>query len=248
MYRTLDPERIVSSLERLSRRIEERFPAAGLATVCAELTEIAQHTTARVERIARPAIFTRVVIALLLMLGGIALGFIARMIVLHTKATDDLYGTIQGIDASFNIIVLISAATYFLVSLEKRQKRRRALHALHELRSIIHVIDMHQLTKDPAVAVSVSSTTSTPSSPARTLTQFELTRYLDYCSEMLSLTAKIAVLYAQSLPSPIVVEVVNDIERTAASLAQKIWQKIMIIESGIQHQELMAKLDKTQNG
>ena len=31
-------------------------------------------------------------------------------------------------------------------------------------------------------------------------------------------------------------------ETTAPSLAQKIWQKIMIIESGIQHQELMAKL------
>jgi hypothetical protein len=144
--------------------------------------------------------------------------------------------------------VLISAGTYFLVSLEKRQKRRRALKALHELRSIIHVIDMHQLTKDPAVAVSVSSTTSTPSSPERTLTQFELTRYLDYCSEMLSLTAKIAVLYAQSLPSPVVVDVVNDIERTSAGLAQKIWQKIMIIESGIQHQELMAKLNGDKPG
>jgi hypothetical protein len=248
VYRTLDPERIVASLEQLTRRIEERFPGAGLATVCAELTEIAQQTTARVERIARPAVFTRAVIGLLLLLGFVALVFVARMIVLHTKATDDLYGTIQGIDASFNIIVLISAATYFLVSLEKRQKRRRALKALHELRSIVHVIDMHQLTKDPAVAVSISSTTSTPSSPPRTLSQFELTRYLDYCSEMLSLTAKIAVLYAQSLPSPIVVEVVNDIERTAASLAQKIWQKIMIIEAGIQHQELMAKLGTPNAG
>ena len=248
MYRTLDPERIVSSLDRLTRRIEERFPGAGLATVSAELADIARETTGRVERIGRPAIVTRVIIALLLLLGFIALAGLARMIVVHTKATDDLYGTMQGIDASFNIIVLISAATYFLISLEARQKRRRALRALHELRSIIHVIDMHQLTKDPAMAVSVSGSSSTPSSPDRTLTQFELTRYLDYCSEMLSLTAKIAVLYAQSLPSPTVIEVVNDIERTAASLAQKIWQKIMIIESGMQHQELMAKLNAARQG
>lgn len=248
MYQTLDPERIVTSLERLTRRIEERFPGAGLATVCAELTEIAQRTSARVERIARPAMFTRAVIGVLLLLGFIALMFVLRMIILSTKTTDDLYSTIQGIDASFNIIVLISAATYFLVSLETRQKRRQALKALHELRSIVHVIDMHQLTKDPAVTVSISNKSSTPSSPDRTLTQFELTRYLDYCSEMLSLTAKIAVLYAQSLPSPVIIDVVNDIERTTASLAQKVWQKIMIIESNNQHQELMAKLDRVPAG
>jgi hypothetical protein len=31
-----------------------------------------------------------------------------------------------------------------------------------------------------------------------------MTRYLDYCSEMVSLTAKIAVLFAQSLADPVV--------------------------------------------
>ena len=31
-----------------------------------------------------------------------------------------------------------------------------------------------------------------PSSPKRLLSPFELTRYLDYCSEMLSLAAKVA--------------------------------------------------------
>ena len=71
----------------------------------------------------------------------------------------------------------------------------------------------------------------TPSSPARTLSHFELTRYLDYCSEMLSLAAKVAVLYAQSFPDATVVEVVSDIERIAAGLSQKIWQKIMILEA-----------------
>jgi hypothetical protein len=35
MYRKLDPERIVGSLEQLTRRIEERFPGAGLAAVSA---------------------------------------------------------------------------------------------------------------------------------------------------------------------------------------------------------------------
>ena len=48
---------------------------------------------------------------------------------------------------------------------------------------------------------------------------------------MLSLTAKVAVLYAQSFPDTEVTEAVSDIERIAAGLSQKIWQKIMILQS-----------------
>ena len=50
---------------------------------------------------------------------------------------------------------------------------------------------------------------------------------------MLSLTAKVAVLYSQSFPDPIVTEAVNDLERTSASLSQKIWQKISITERAL---------------
>jgi hypothetical protein len=95
---------------------------------------------------------------------------------------------------------------------------------------ILHVIDMHQLTKDPSAA-SVGG--STPSSPKRTLTPYELSRYLDYCAEMMSLTAKVAVLFAQSLPDPIVTEAVSDIERNASGMAQKVWQKISMLDAAV---------------
>jgi hypothetical protein len=206
------------------------------------LTEIARDTGARSARIAKPAIFTRALVSLVFLLGLSLLGYLGFLMLSKTKVSDDLYATIQGIDATFNIVVLTGATLFFMFSVEERGKRKRALRALHELRSIVHVIDMHQLTKDPSAATTVSSTT--PSSPKRTLTPFELTRYLDYCSELLSLTAKVAVLYAQSFPDPVVTETVNDIERTAASLSQKIWQKIMIIEADIRHQELMARLQE----
>lgn len=89
----------------------------------------------------------------------------------------------------------------------------------------MHIIDMHQLAKDPtAFAIS----TPTPSSPDRSLRPEETLRYLDYCSEMLSLASKVAALYAQSYPDPVITEVVSDIERTATGLSQKIWQKINI--------------------
>ena len=65
---------------------------------------------------------------------------------------------------------------------------------LHRLRSIAHVVDMHQLTKDPDFAL--RSTPSTPASPERMLTQ-SISRYLDYCSELLALISKLAAVLAQ---------------------------------------------------
>ena len=62
----------------------------------------------------------------------------------------------------------------------------------------------------------------------------DVARYLEFCSEMLSLSAKVAVLFAQGFPDPEVIETVSDIERLTTELSQKIWQKIMIILTEIQ--------------
>ena len=140
-------------------------------------------------------------------------------------ASDSVFTLLQGIEAAANLVVLVGAGVFFLVTLEERLRRRRALN---ELRSIVHVIDMHQLTKDPSAA-SVGG--GTLSSPPRSLTRFELTRYLDYCSEMVSLTSKVAVLFAQAFPDATVTDAVSDIERVAVGLSQKIWQKIVILET-----------------
>jgi len=228
MYRTLDAEKIVATLDQLELRIRERFPGAGLVQVCSELALVARQTQERSRQIGGPQFGLRVGVATLLVAVTGLLVYVGIRVSASTRTTDDLAGTIQGIDAAVNLFVLTGVVLFFLFSLEERLKRRRALKALHELRSIIHVIDMHQLTKDPSTEVAVSRATT--SSPKRTLDAFQLVRYLDYCSEMLSLTAKVAVLYAQSFPDPVVTEAVNDLERTAGSLSQKIWQKISILE------------------
>jgi hypothetical protein len=145
------------------------------------------------------------------------------------KASDDLFSTMQGLDASVNLLIVLGAAVLFIVTAETRLARRRALAALHEFRSIVHVIDMHQLTKDPGALEGPR----TAASPERSMTPFELVRYLDYCSELLSLTSKIAALYAQSIRDPVVVEAVADIEQLTTNLAQKIWQKITILETAV---------------
>lgn len=63
------------------------------------------------------------------------------------------------------------------------------------------------------------------------MTRFSLARYLDYCSEMLSITSKLAALYVQYLDEALVLSAVNDIQGLTGGLSAKIWQKIMILDT-----------------
>jgi hypothetical protein len=63
------------------------------------------------------------------------------------------------------------------------------------------------------------------------MTRGDLARYLDYCSELLSITSKLAALYVQSLNDPVVLESVNGIQALTLGLSGKIWQKIMILDA-----------------
>jgi len=115
-----------------------------------------------------------------------------------------------------------------LLGLEARRKRARALEALHVLRSLSHIVDMHQLTKDPERIVSGGP--STPSSPERKMSAFELTRYLDYSTELLAIISKVAALYVQELADPVTVSAANAVEELAVNLSRAIWQKIVILD------------------
>lgn len=237
--RILDAEKVVDTIAKLRQRIVERFPGAGLSLVCGELLDVARQSSARAQLIARRHILLRLAL-MILSTGAIALFvWVLGQLDYSQTSGDSLYSVFQGIEAVANLVVLTGGTLAFMITIEQRLKRRRALSALHELRAIMHVIDMHQLTKDPSATVNVGG--KTPSSPARTLTPYELSRYLDYCSEMMALTSKVAVLFAQSLPDPVVVEAVSDIERIASGMAQKVWQKIMMIDTLIMNAQGSAR-------
>lgn len=237
-YRSLDADKIVATVETLRQRIEERLGPCGLARVAGELREVASECKVRVELIRRPNVTVRVAVALVVVAAVALLLQIKPLIDLSKTSADNVYTLLQGVEAAMNILVLIGAALLFLFKFEERLKQRRSLAALHQLRTIAHVIDMHQLTKDPSATF--GELPPTASSPARRLSPHELLRYLDYASELLSLTAKVAALYAQSLPDVVVAEVVSDIERMTASMSQKIWQKITIIESKLRGEPAIA--------
>jgi hypothetical protein len=88
---------------------------------------------------------------------------------------------------------------------------------------------MHQLTKDPDKVLHPRN--DTPSSPTREYSQPLIARYLDYCSELLSLISKVAALYAQTFDDPVVLAAVDEVEGLTTGLSGKIWQKIMILEA-----------------
>ena len=222
----LMPDHVVKTIDTLHNRIRERFPNAGLARVCAQLAEIARIDTKRAANLKRRYIWLRLFIWMALAAGGWVVWQLVSLFNV-TTTTADLSAVLQGIEAATNLTLLVGAAIIFLLRLEAGLKRRRALAALHELRSIVHVIDMHQLTKDPSKFIVGGSTAS---SPPLTLNEFQMTRYLEYCTEMLSLTSKVAVLFGQNLDDSAVAEVVSDIERISAGLSQKIWQKIVVLQ------------------
>ena len=62
------------------------------------------------------------------------------------------------------------------------------------------------------------------------MTPFELSRYLDYCSELLLFTGIIAGFYAQNSADAVLVDAVSDIEGLTNGISRKIWQKLMILD------------------
>jgi len=228
MYRSLDPDKTQATLVALHARIEERFPRSNLGRVCAELLTLARISQDRATAIAQPYYGLRIAGAVIIVASLAALLYSVSMLDVSVAGLN-VGELMQATEAALNNLIYIGAAVFFVVTFETRLKRSRVLEALNELRSIAHVIDMHQLTKDPVIHG--VETVSTPSSPERDLTEFELARYLDYCSEMLSLTGKVAALYAQSSSDGEVISAVNELEVLTTGLSAKIWNKISAIHA-----------------
>ena len=228
-YSELDPTPIRETIAVLRSRIGERFPGSGLSRVAAELERLAEVNAEVVSRLGRPIWWLRglTVMAIAGLIAAVLWGA-AELMRLAAGGVGGVTDVLEGIDAAISELLFLSIVLLFFVSLETRLKRRTALKTLHGLRSLAHVVDMHQLNKDPEHAL--RDVSSTPSSPKRTLDREQLTRYLDYCSELLALTSKLAALHAQHMQDAVVLEAVNDIESLTAGLSRNIWQKITILD------------------
>ena len=238
LHSTLQPEQIVKTVNTLEGRIEERFPDSSLRQVCHDLAEVSEQMVERSAWIGKPILWLRVIT------WAICIGIIVATTVTFfaldlgeedfsslQSSPDRLSTFVTLTEAAINDVLLIGAAIFFIFTIEKRYKRTRALKALHELRSIAHIIDMHQLTKDPHRVMAKPLFTGEGLSPKLNMTSFQLRRYLDYCSEMLALTGKIAAVYVQQFDDAVAIGSASELEALTSGLSNKIWQKILILES-----------------
>lgn len=233
-YRTIDSSKIVTTGETLRRRIAERFPDSALCDIAMDFVSLARNASATAEWLAAPHRPVRACAALGLIALAAASAGALWSLDLRMEAFSTLSDLAQGLEAAVGDIVFVGVAVYFLLSVEARIKRRRALVVIHELRAMAHIIDMHQLSKDPERLGGRGE--DTESSPERHLDPFELTRYLDYASELLALISKLGAILVQRFDDPVTLSAVNEIEALTSGMSRKIWQKITIVDRFLPHE------------
>ncbi len=229
-YCQLKSQRLLQTLKVLQQRIDERFPGSGLSQVTKELQGVGDNCVKLTDKLSEPIWVVRLVtIAAIITLIVITVWLVTLSFQMIPAREKNLISLLQGAESAINELIFLSLTVLFFATLESRLKRRMALKSLHRLRSIAHVVDMHQLTKDPIFLLSGYKPTAAVAS-GRTMTAYELSRYLDYCSELLSIISKLAALHVQNFQDSQVMTTVNDIENLTQGLVGKIWQKIMILD------------------
>ncbi|MBI5247038.1 MAG: hypothetical protein HY923_07630 [Elusimicrobia bacterium] len=222
----LEPKHIIETAERLQKRIAERFPGSSLLKVAETVTKTAQaadHKSAAIAKVHLPLRAAVWALATALLV-GVTATFVRISSAPGFNSVADL---LQGVDAAANIVLLLGAGILSIAKLEEQLRRRKGLALVHDLKSLAHVVDMHQLTKDPETLS--ENAPRTESSPVRKMTRYELGRYLDYSSELLSVIGKIAALYGRRLQDSVVLDAIDGAEDLTTGLSRKIWQKIAIL-------------------
>jgi hypothetical protein len=225
----LAADHVGSTVEQLERRIDARFGERGLTKAARDLGHLVDLVSTQAarsrDRLRRTKLAARTAGIIIVGATLIALAFTLRSAVIEGLAhTADWVPLVESV---VNDLVFAAIAVVFLWAFPERLERRALLRLLHRLRSLAHVIDMHQLSKDPEQTS--PSYTPTAQSVQHGLDVEQLHHYLDYCSEMLSLTAKTAALCAEHSTDSVVLKTISDIETLTTDLSNKIWQKISLL-------------------
>jgi len=226
-YERLEADAVLATAQRLQARIEARFPQRNLGRVAERLVAVASD----VERAAARSVPIRVLrVAGLVVIGILVAGPITSLVAVLVelvRTSGSALAWLSALETIINDVVYVGIAVIFLWLLPGHLERRRILGELHRLRSLAHVIDMHQLTKDPErLAAAFRPTAETVEVG---LSPIEMANYLDYCSELLSLVAKTAAVYAERSTDPAVLATISDVENLTTGMARKIWQKLGLV-------------------
>ncbi len=225
-YSELDAFHILNTLRGIEQRIHTHFSGSGLGQVSKELHEVGEVIVLLAAKLRQP-IWTLRALTIIGIMGliGVAAWVFYMALTISPTGQDGLMETLQAIESVTNELIFLTIGILFLGTLENRLKRRAALDSLHRLRSFAHVVDMHQLSKDPNDIFEPQE-----KGDPRFNTPEHLVRYLDFCTDLLSINSKLAALHVQYFQDNQVLNSVNEIETLSHELSRKIWQKIMIID------------------
>lgn len=216
-------------MAQLERRILARFGERGLTKAVRDLGQLVDRVRAEADE-SRGRQRRRTKIARAVSLTVIGATVFALMFGLRSAVVDGLARPVDWVplvESVINDLVFAAIAVLFLWAIPERLERRSLLRLLHRLRSFAHVIDMHQLSKDPEQISAHYEPTE--ESIQHGLDADQLYHYLNYCSELLSLTAKTAALCGEHTADGVVLDTVSTIETLTTELSNKIWQKISLL-------------------
>jgi len=178
----LDADAVARTIDLLCRRVEERFPDSG-SRASAGSSQGSRADAGEGGGDRRPSPLCVAVVLLIVLIATLLAGTLASLkkprepVERSSSSSPGVRDQRRRADGSGHLLP---------GHVETRIKRRRALAALRELQRWPTSSNMHQLTKirngswpRPGIR-----------GPAPRLMRFELSRYLDYCSEMLSITAR----------------------------------------------------------
>lgn len=197
---------------KLVGRIDERFSDCELKRLAQKVEKTVANSRRRLRGPYALGFLVRLVIwpCVFAALGAIAYGVYSLDLKVQINNGGEF---VQGLDSSLQVMIMVAAGTWFFLTLGHRLVRNRLLKAVQELRALVHMIDLLQLDKDPD-RLSRKEGENTPTSPqlGKVSTPFLLSRYLDYCSELLSLVSKVAALYSEQVKDPVVLSELSEIE------------------------------------
>ncbi|TQM61828.1 hypothetical protein [Humibacillus xanthopallidus] len=237
-YDRLDGTEVRAVLTYLGERIDTYLPRhPGLRTAVDEcgtlvdgLLDRRRHAPAQ-----RAALVwtSRVLIVVVLAVVLVATAFAVRDAIANASSFES-FEWLPLVESLINDLVFAGIGIWFLLSLADRVVRNDLIRRLHRLRSMAHIIDMHQMSKDPAALLPDSVMGAVAGDDVispRTMSVRDYALYLEYCSELLSLTSKAAALCAEESTDALVLDTVSEIENLTTGMSRKIWQKISLLQT-----------------
>lgn len=235
-YERLDGSEVRAVLAYLGERIDTYLPRhPGLRTAVEECGAVVDGLLDRRRRAPaqRAALVwtSRVLIVVVLGVVVVATAIAARDAITSAGSLAS-FEWLPLVESFINDLVFAGIAIWFLLSLADRVVRNDLIGRLHRLRSMAHIIDMHQMSKDPAALLpdtELGTVAGDDVISPRTMSVRDYALYLDYCSELLSLTSKAAALCAEESTDALVLDTVSEIENLTTGMSRKIWQKISLL-------------------